>query len=367
MPQLAGKVMTEAARFVGVVLRYHANPVSAAQRYWSLYQERRFSPNEIHFQRLLDPRLSVRDLEDAVSKEELLAVQNKLNPRELHPRTEDKVCFHEFSVRARLPVPRIFALIDRTGSSGPELVPVLRNVEGVDAFLREPATDTLILKPVDGVHGEGVMRLDRNGREWRDIDSGDACNAAVLIDRIDRSPYDRWIFQEVVESHPELRALSDTTACQTIRVVTLIDERNEVRIIATRLRLICGNVATDNFNFGKTGNVIALLDPSDGAIRAAVGSSINRHEICPVTHHPRTGRLLVGFRVPEWEAVRKLAVDAANAFRPLRSIGWDVAVTPGSPRLIEGNVTWDTLTGDPQMGAIYRYLRELAFLTAGDA
>ena len=107
--------------------------------------------------------------------------------------------------------------------------------------------------------------------------------------------------------------------------------------------------------------------PSAGAIRAAVGSSINRHEICPVTHHPRTGRLLVGFRVPEWQAVRKLAVDAANAFRPLRSIGRDVAVTPGSPRLIEGNVTWDTLTGDPQMGEIYRYLRELAFSTAGDA
>ena len=34
---------------------------------------------------------------------------------------------------------------------------------------------------------------------------------------------------------------------------------------------------------------------------------------------------------------------AARAFAPLRTIGWDVAITPDGPSLIEGNVTWDPL------------------------
>ena len=78
----------------------------------------------------------------------------------------------------------------------------------------------------------------------------------------------------------------------------------------------------------------------------------------------RTARLLdfgnsIGYRVPRWPAVGKLACDAAKAFLPLRTVGWDVAITLDQPCLIEGNVTWDTLSGEPRMGEIYRFLQNL--------
>ena len=36
-----------------------------------------------------------------------------------------------------------------------------------------------------------------------------------------------------------------------------------------------------------------------------------------------------------------LAEQAARAFLPLRTVGWDIAVTPEGPTLIEGNPFWD--------------------------
>lgn len=358
MAAIIRKLIPEALRFLDTVRRYHANPVSTAQRYWKLYRHRRFSPDEIHFQRLLDPALSETDLLRAVSKEELLAVQAKLNPQALHARTEDKIHFHRFCRDNGLPVPDIYALYDRGAADAGGDIPRLSDVKGIEGFLRSTYTDSFILKPVAGVNGEGVMRLDRNGSGWRDT-HGKVFGAEELLTVMNRSPYARWIFQKVVRGHAALAALSNTSGLQTIRVVTIVDYNNEIRILAARLRLICGDVAHDNFEFGKTGNVIAILNPQNGQIESAVGGSKDRYEIQPVTRHPGTAHELIGFQVPEWEAVRNLAIEAASKFRPLRCIGWDVAVSPDTPCLIEGNVTWATLSGEARMGDIYRYLQSL--------
>lgn len=359
MSGLARKLGPEAVRFFDTVLRYRANPVSAARRYWKLYRHHRFSPDEIHFQRLLDPTLSELDLERSVSKEELLEVQSRLNPPELHSRTEDKICFHAFCRNLGLPVPDIFALFDVDETPGGGDIPLIRNHEGLERFLCELSARAFILKPVAGVNGEGVMRLDRSGEKWRNT-HGKVVSAPDLVLLMSGSPYTRWMFQEVIVGHPDVCALSATTGLQTVRVVTVIDGAGDVSILASRLRLICGNVAHDNFEFGKTGNVIAILDPLDGRIHCAVGGSAKRYEMRSVTSHPVTGRNLIGYQVPRWDAVRSLAIEAARAFWPLRTIGWDVAITSGSPCLIEGNVTWATLSGERRMGEIYRYLKSLA-------
>lgn len=359
MSAITRKLGPETLRFVDAVRRYHANPVSTALRFWKLYRYRRFSPDEIHFQRLLDPALTEIELQRAVSKEELLAVQARLNPQSLHVRTEDKIHFHNFCHDNGLPVPDIFALYDQQASATPGSIPQLRDLKDIEAFLGRTNADSFILKPVAGVNGEGVMRLDRHGAEWQDTHRT-VFSAAQLLALMTRTPYSRWIFQKVVRGHPALAELSNTSGLQTIRVVTVIDENGNAKILAARLRLICGDVAHDNFEFGKTGNVIAILNPQNGQIESAVGGAKDRYEIMPVTRHPMTARDLIGFQVPNWAAVCNLAIEAAGKFRPLRSIGWDVAVTPEAPCLIEGNVTWATLSGEARMGEIYRHLLELA-------
>ena len=50
---------------------------------------------------------------------------------------------------------------------------------------------------------------------------------------------------------------------------------------------------------------------------------------------------LAGFRLPLWEEAKSLVARAATLFLPMRCIGWDVALTPSGPALIEANMWWD--------------------------
>ena len=63
--------------------------------------------------------------------------------------------------------------------------------------------------------------------------------------------------------------------------------------------------------------------------------------------HPDTGAVFAEVTVPFWDEVRDITARAAPAL-PLGSLGWDVALTPEGPVLIEANYSWgiDTM----QMG-----------------
>ena len=78
-----------------------------------------------------------------------------------------------------------------------------------------------------------------------------------------------------------------------------------------------------------------------------------------VENHPRTGTRLIGYRVPQWDEVKRLAERAAIAHAPLTTVGWDIGIALPHPCLIEGNATWGILSGEPRMGEIYRYLQTL--------
>ena len=58
-------------------------------------------------------------------------------------------------------------------------------------------------------------------------------------------------------------------------------------------------------------------------------------------HHPKTGEPFADFQLPHWQEARKLAEHAAMLFLPLRTIGWDLALTDDGPLLLEGNAEWD--------------------------
>ena len=356
MSGLLRKIGPEITRIVNSARAYRTTPLFAAARYWTLYRRRRFSSVEIHFLRLLDPAL---DLSTVVSKIELLAVQRRLNPPALHALTEDKLEFHRRCTDAGLSVPRIFALYD-ADHRGPEpRYPVLRDERDLQRFLGESPSDSFILKPVNGVHGEGVIRLVKAAGTWRDH-TGTPMTPRELIAHCNRYGYQRWMMQALVVGHAELRKLSAAEGLQTVRVVTVTEDDGEIEIVAARLRLISGNTAHDNFDYGRTGNLVANLDVASGVVRSVIGGVGDPCAICHVVMHPRTGTPLLGVRVPRWPQARDLVERAARTFAPLRTIGWDVAITDDEPCLIEGNVTWDTLTGEPRMGEIYRHMAALS-------
>lgn len=349
------KTAPEGVRLLRAMLAYRIGPVATFSRYWDLYRHRSFAPDEIHFFQLLDPRLNGDDLSRFVSKEELLQLQLRLNDPKLHALTEDKLRFHAHCIAHGLPAPEIYALYDPDGGTDSSIETV-RNPDEVDAFLAQAKAEALIFKPVNGVNGEGVTRLQRIDAAWCDGD-GKIVNAGNLAALVASWGYRRWMFQELIQGHPDLCALSQTTGLQTVRVITAVERDRTVRILAMRLRLICSDVPFDNFNYGTTGNVIANVDVPSGEIRSVVSN--DRGVLRFVENHPRTRERLLGYKVPGWSAARALAERAALAFLPLKTVGWDIAIALPEPALIEGNVTWGILSGEPRLGEIYRYLQTL--------
>lgn len=54
-------------------------------------------------------------------------------------------------------------------------------------------------------------------------------------------------------------------------------------------------------------------------------------------NHPNTGVKIVGFQIPNFDAVKEVASTAARLIPEIRYVGWDIAVTEDSAQLIEGN------------------------------
>ena len=57
------------------------------------------------------------------------------------------------------------------------------------------------------------------------------------------------------------------------------------------------------------------------------------------THHPLTNYPLVGFKVPFWQETIDMLRKAAGVVPQVGYVGWDVAITPSGPVIIEGNTT----------------------------
>jgi hypothetical protein len=84
----------------------------------------------------------------------------------------------------------------------------------------------------------------------------------------------------------------------------------------------------------KAGGLIAAVDLPLGVLGVACkGYGGGDHAV-----HPVTGAAIAGRMLPDWPAAKGLVRRAhVEAFADYALIGWDVALTPDGPVLIEGN------------------------------
>jgi hypothetical protein len=137
--------------------------------------------------------------------------------------------------------------------------------------------------------------------------------------------------EEYVMQHPALMALSPS-GLNTVRIFTQL-HNDQVDILGARLR-VSVNSPVDNMG---AGNLAAPIVADTGIAGCGVYSDITRSN---QSVHPITGMAIEGFRVPFWPQVMQMAINAALHNTGNRSIGWDIAITPRGPELIEGNHNW---------------------------
>lgn len=289
---------------------------------------------------LADPSLPREVLGACFGKGRLMALQDALNPRDLVALTEDKAVFYARCAALGIPIPRTFACVEAGGGWVAEGEPPAGDeawARHLDAAL--PAT--FVTKPSLGVYGEAVTLWTRGPAGFTDH-RGRTFTAAELHRSLTSHPkYRHFVVQERLANHPEIVALTGSAYLQTVRVATLVSADGAPEVLYAELKVIAGDRVTDNYCGGTVGNLVVNVARETGALARARRASPDGVGAEIVPAHPATGVAYEGFALPDWPALLALVRRCALAFRPLRTIGWDLALTPSGPVVVEGNRWWD--------------------------
>lgn len=116
----------------------------------------------------------------------------------------------------------------------------------------------------------------------------------------------------------------------TVRMMTLRDDSGIPHIVFTCLRVGKGGGFVDNLN---AGGMLAPIKKETGLIEEpAIDKQCHVFDV-----HPDTNVAFRGFQIPFWEECCDLVLTAAKRVEGIRYVGWDVALTPDGPILVEGN------------------------------
>ncbi len=242
----------------------------------------------------------------------------------------DKALFSAFiaeTVGAQYAVP----VLAMTGRGTCSVYP--GKTEDLKAYLQSRKGRKTILKKVSGECGDGVYLL-----EWVQDDpyvNHEKTTVDEFAERISESEY---IVQDFVKQHEALNRINPSCV-NTIRYVTIIDRNKKAKTFAHFLRVGAGGKINDNRATGG----FAVNISEDGVL-----ADIGLGHKSSVRVHPDTGFCFAGCRIPFWPEVRELAEKAHEQLPDIKSIGWDIAITPTGPVLIEGNDNWE-LSGPQDM------------------
>jgi len=327
-------------------------------RFFDLLVNEHFTPKDIFLWDFLGMDSKDEVLRSTISKPDLIRIQQRLNPSWAAVLTEDKGIFSSYCAARGLPAPRLLAVIGPRFGWTPEGAVLGAEAQWVKLFDRLPAGE-IVIKPSHGAYGRGILFLGRRGDRWGDH-AGRLVTASEILRalRQDRQ-FSHFVVEERVMPHPDLARLSGTDYLQTVRITTVLSERSGAEAIFGVLKLIGGGASTDNFAFGSSGNMVSRICMATGRlmwVRTARPGGVGMLE---VTHHPVTGAALRDFQIPQWQAACDLARHAASRFLPLLTIGWDIAITPAGPLLIEGNAWWDPPSQMPWVKAFRPHVERL--------
>ena len=148
------------------------------------------------------------------------------------------------------------------------------------------------------------------------------------------------LIQRWLVNHDSISDLAQDSLI-TFRVMTSINEHDEIEVTDAMLRILVvleprWKPAVVDVEFA------APVDLSTGKLGLLTGDNMRtccvRYKLQPITNANVHGR-----QVEHWDAIAELAIKCHTAFRHRLMIGWDIALTPHGPVVLEGNTKFDVM------------------------
>lgn len=181
-------------------------------------------------------------------------------------------------------------------------------------------------KQPDGYQGTSCFVLEL--REGQYFKSGQECTRGELDALLPQLQ-----IETVIEQHPDMAAIYPDSV-NTCRIVT-VAIRGKVQFFSGYALFGCNGARVSN---GCSGGILLPFDES--GILGPYGVRERAWGGGAYVKHPDTGTIFADCRIPYFSQVIQLAIRAHETMPTIRSVGWDVAITPTGPVIIEGNQGW---------------------------
>ena len=178
----------------------------------------------------------------------------------------------------------------------------------------ESVDGKIILKPAFEAQGAGIIVFD------------DA-NLEEVWEKVNSMP--KSILEEWIQQHGDLNSVySDAINC--LRIITLYKDG--------KTHFLTGGMTWGNGKRIANASASGIVSPVNfrtGLLdKPAADLQGNIYK-----NHPITGANLIGIQIPYWKEIIRMLKQATKVVPEVGYIGWDIAITPKGPVLIEGNTT----------------------------
>jgi len=200
----------------------------------------------------------------------------------------------------------------------------------MERLLQSSTTGSVFIKPLDGINGRLCRRFD-----WDDLNFADIHNLRISLMQ------GSFVFQETLTQHPSVSTIYPY-AINTLRMDTFVTDDGNAEVISGLMRFGMHGREVDN------GGCFIAVNLDHGTLAAQALCFIHLgggvYDV-----HPNTNEPFKGFKIPFFTEAKILVVSAAKLL-PSRLVGWDVAITPRGPVLIEGNHNYHLGMSDTAFG-----------------
>lgn len=192
-----------------------------------------------------------------------------------------------------------------------------------------------------GLAGQGGQdRVSNEGGDGACVDPRTQCASKApdypdgresVLDLFSNLLKGSFLFQEPVRQHPDLNALYPYSL-NTLRLDTFIDPAGVIKLTNASIRFGINKSVVDNAG---SGGCFVAVDIDTGEL-GDKGYQMLDHGGNIFLRHPDTQASFKGARIPYFDEVKALVLEAARVL-PHRFTGWDIAIAPDGPVLMEGN------------------------------
>lgn len=275
-----------------------------------------------------------RNMDDIITGKQMdrYAIHHKnIDPKKHKDILDNKLIFDSI-VRSVVPeaIPKLHFMVQGNLVKYPEEIKMttLDAIQSLDNGI-------YMCKPLDGAQGKGIFKITKISDDNINIKHITKGNISLeeFPNSISKSQY---IIQDFIYQHDALNKLNPYSV-NTVRIVTT-RFNEDVHVLGASLRM--GTVKNSFVDNASAGGIFVGINDKIGTLKRYGCSERN---VPIVLDHPLTHVTFDGYQLPYWNEVIDLVKKLHPYFYQQSSIGWDIAITPYGPMVIEGNTGYDLM------------------------